>query len=62
VHPHQRLRSVRWHADGQLYSLTGLTRLLYENYGVQWPGKTCLNWQREGQWLTLWHEAEQYAR
>lgn len=57
-----RQGSIRWHSDGHLYSLTGLTRILWENHGVQWPGKTCLNWHREGQRLTLWDEAEQFIR
>ena len=62
VEPYRRLRAIRWQADGQLYSLTGLTLVLYESHGVKWPGKTCLNWRREGKELTVWEEAEQYAR
>ena len=57
-----RLGSIRWNADGQLYSLTALTGVLYHGHGVQWPGKTCLNWRREGEQLTLWDEAEQFVR
>jgi hypothetical protein len=57
-----RRGEIRWHADGQLYSLTGLTRELSQNHGVQWPDKTCLNWCREGQPMSIWDEAEQYPR
>jgi hypothetical protein len=57
-----RQDAVRWQRDGQLYSLTALTGVLYQRHGVQWPGKTCVNWRRRGQAMTLWDEAEQYAR
>lgn len=62
VNTRGRQGAVRWGGDGQLYSLTALTGVLYEQLGIEWPGKTCLNWRRQGQPVTLWEEAEQFAR
>jgi hypothetical protein len=62
VNPGHRKSAIRWHLDGQLYSLTGLTSVLHANHGVKWPGKTCRNWRRCGQQQSLWDEAEKFPR
>src|SRR4051794_18460504 len=56
-------KSIRWAFDDQLYSLTGLTLRLRDQYGAT-PniGLFFSNWQRVGASMSLHHEAEQYPR
>lgn len=57
-----RQGSIRWDYDGCCYSLTTLTRMINTRYGIQWPGKTCANWQLVGDIISLWELAERFER
>lgn len=56
-------QSVRWEFDGQLYSLSELTRKLRDEFGAT-PnvGLYFSNWQRVGAAESLHDEAERYPR
>jgi hypothetical protein len=56
-------KSIRWTFDGQLYSLTELTKVLRNNYGATPDiGLYFSNWQRVGASESLYHEAERFPR
>jgi hypothetical protein len=56
-------QSIRWALDGELYSLSELTRVLRDQYGAT-PnvGLYFSNWRRVGAAESLHHEAERYPR
>jgi hypothetical protein len=58
-----RQKSIIWLHDGNAYSLTNLTLILSDIYGVRWVGtKTALNWQIVGHTESIWDEAECLGR
>lgn len=56
-------QSIRWALDGELYSLSELTRVVRDRFGAT-PniGLYFSNWQRVGASESLHHEAEQFTR
>lgn len=55
---------IRWDGDGLIYSLSRLTRILYEKY-ADIPKNTGFNgnsyWGREGSNLSLWQEGKTFS-
>jgi hypothetical protein len=56
--------AVRWEHDGQAYSLTELTNMLWEEHGLglKWPNYILKNWRIVGHNQSMWDEAEQFTR
>lgn len=55
--------SIRWDHDGQTYSLSALTDLLWDQYGLARVGdKYFKHWRVVGRSESLWHEAERFPR
>ena len=59
-----RQQAVEWEFDGQRYSLTELTNILADRFGLTWPWGyyTFRDWRRVGQLESLWDEAERFPR
>ena len=56
-------QSVRWVLDGELYSLSELTRVVRDRFGATPDiGLYFSNWQRVGATESLHHEAERFPR
>lgn len=55
--------SILWAYDKQLYSLTELTVMLWEDHGIEWIRNFIfVHWRRVGATESLWDEAERFAR
>jgi hypothetical protein len=63
VNPERLRGSVTWNYDDQIYSLSGLTKLLSERYGVRFlRSRTFATWRIEGHPQSMWDEAEKFPR